>query len=313
MERIVDIPTLAFLAIFAVIAFIIRLIFGTVAKNEGGEAFKPALETAAITFLGGFIARMFISIVLASANDSTEISLVAGWGFFFPIGVIDTIIYLIVQHPILTKPDVLLWIAAVVGGFSGMMSGIWRSYDWDGLGVPSFLLDSTWGLSGTFNACLLHLINFAWGDHADDPAHRDRRRNNHRYKSGFRIKGTFAFTQGAVMSNLTRDSADDLWHHENTHVWQNRGFGPLFTLTYVGWMVILFIPSLIVAGITRSNLGDTIMALCYYDNPWEVWAYKIGGWRNPFMAWSDPVVIVASVIFYGAVFVIIGLVLSGIY
>ena len=93
------------------------------------------------------------------------------------------------------------------------------------------------------------------------------------------------------MSNLKRDSSDNLWHHENTHVWQNRGFGPLFTLTYVGWMVILFIPSLIVAAISRANLGDTIMALCYYNNPWEVWAYKIGGWRNPFMAWSDPVVI----------------------
>lgn len=313
MERIVDIPALAFLAIFAVIGFMIRLVFGTVAKNEGAQAFFPALETAALTLIGGFISRMFISIVLASANDSPEISLVAGWGFFFPVGVIDTIIYLIVQHPVLTKPEVLLWIAAVTGGFSAMMSGIWRSYDWDGLGVPGFVLDMTWGLAGTFNACLLHLINFAWGDHADDVAHRDRRRNNHRYKSGFRIKGEFAFTQGAVMSNLKRDSADNLWHHENTHVWQNRGFGPLFTLTYVGWMVLLFIPSLLVAAIARSNLGDTIMALCYYNNPWEVWAYKIGGWRNPFMSWSDPVVIIASVIFYGAVLVIIGFILTSIY
>lgn len=311
MERIVEIPAIMFLLIFAVIAFLIRLIFGAVAKDEGTQAFIPALETAALTLLGGFIARMFISIVLASANDSPEISLLVGWGFFFPIGVIDTVIYLIVQHPILTAPDVILWIAAMVGALAGMFCGIWRIYDWDALGVPAFLLDTTWGLSGTTNACLLHLINFAWGKHADESF--DRRRNNHRYKGGFAIKQPFAFTQGNVMSNLKVDSSDDLWDHENLHVWQNRIFGPLFTLTYVGWMVLLFIPSLIVAAVRRSKLGDTIMALCYYNNPWEVWAYHVGGWRNPFMAWSDPVVIVASVFFYGAVLVLIGFILSRIY
>ncbi len=311
MERIVALPALMFLAIFAVVAFMIRLIFGAVAKDEGTSAFLPALETAALTFLGGFLARMFISIVLASAHDSTGISLAVGWGFFFPVGVIDTIIYLIVHHPVLTSPDVVLWIAAAVGGLSAMMSGIWRIYDWDGLGVPAFVLDSTWGLSGTTDACLLHLINFAWGEHADEPF--DRRQNNHRYKSGFRIKSVFAFTQGAVMSNLKRDSSDNLWHHENTHVWQNRGFGPLFTLTYVGWMALLFIPSLIVAAIKRSKLGDTIMALCYYNNPWEVWAYKIGGWRNPLMAWGDAAVIIASILFYGGVLALIGFLISRIY
>jgi hypothetical protein len=44
-----------------------------------------------------------------------------------------------------------------------------------------------------------------------------------------------------------------------------------------------------------------------------VWAYKIGGWRNPFMAWSDPVVIIASVLFYGGVLALLGYVLSTIY
>jgi hypothetical protein len=311
MDRIFALPAIVFLLIFAVVAFLVRLIFGALRGEGAGEAALPALETGVLTLLGGFISRTLISILLASASDSHGISLAVGWGFFFPVGVIDTIIYLAVQHPVLTSPDVILWIAAGVGGFSAMMSGIWRIYDWTALGVPAFLLDSTWGLSGTTDAALLHLINFAWGDHADEAF--DRRQNNHRYKSGFRIKSQFAFTQGAVMSNLKRDSSDNLWHHENTHVWQNRGFGPLFTLTYVGWMVILFIPSLIVAAIRRSNLGDTIMALCYYNNPWEVWAYKIGGWRNPFMAWSDPVVIVASVIFYGIVLVLMGLVITRIY
>ena len=311
MDRIFELPALTFLLVFAIVAFLIRLIFGAVAKNEGGSAFVPAIETAALALFGGFITRAFISIILASANDSHGVSLAVGWGFFFIIGVIDTIIYFIVQHPILTSPDVILWIAAAVGAFSGMMCGIWRIYDWDGLGVPGFFLDHTWGLSGTTNAALLHLINFAWGDHADETF--DRRRNNHRYKSGFALNRDFAFTQGAVMSNLSEDSSQKLWHHENLHVWQNRLFGPLFTLTYVGWMVLLFIPSLIVAAVTRSPLGKTIMALCYYNNPWEVWAYKVGGWRNPFLAWSDPVVIVAAVLFYGAVLVAFGVVLSAVF
>lgn len=311
MERIVELPAIMFLLIFAVVAFLIRLVWGAVAKGEGAEALARGGETAVVAFLGGFLARMFISIVLASANDSHAISLAVGWGFFFPVGVIDTVIFLFAGHPVLTAPDVILWIAAGVGAFAGMFCGIWRIYDWDGLGVPAFLLDSTWGLSGTTNAALLHLINFAWGDHADEDF--DRRRNNHRYKRGFAIKQPFAFTQGNVMSNLKVDSSNDLWDHENLHVWQNRLFGPLFTLTYVGWMVLLFIPSLIVAAVTKSSLGDTIMALCYYNNPWEVWAYHVGGGRRQFMLWSDAVVIVASIFFYGGVLVLIGYILSTIY
>ncbi len=312
MDRIFQLPALMFLVIFAIVALLIRLVFGALRGEGPSTALLPAVETGLLTLFGGFISRAFISLVLASAKDSFGISLASGWGFFFPVGVIDTIIYLAVHHPILTKPEVLLWIAPAVGGFSGMMSGIWRSYDWGSvLGWLAFLLDSTWGLAGTTDGDLLHLINFAWGNHADESF--DRRRNNHRYKDGFCLAKKFAFTQGAVMSNLHYDSSDDLWHHENTHVWQNRAFGPLFTMTYLGWMVILFIPSLLVAAIAHSNVGKTIMALCYYNDPWEVWAYKIGGYREPFMLWSDPVVIIASFIFYGIVLIIIGLVLASIY
>lgn len=310
-DRIVEVPAIIFLAIFAVVAFLIRLIFGLV-KGEDTGALLPALETAALTFLGGFISRMSISIMLATGDDSVAVGLLTGWAFFFPIGVIDTIITAANDGlNVLTRPEVLLWIAASVGAFSAMMAGIWRIYAWDKLGVPAFLLDHTWGLSGTTIANLLHLVNFAWANHADEPF--DRRSNNHRYKRGFALNGRFAFTQGAVMSNLSRDSSDDLWHHEHLHVWQNRIFGPLFTITYVAWMILLFIPSLIVAAVARANLGDTIMALCYYNNPWEVWAYKVGGWRNPFMAWPDAAVIIAAILFYGGVLVAVGFVLAEVY
>src|SRR5262245_18483659 len=140
---------------------------------------------------------MFISILLAAGNDSTGAGLALGWGFFLWPGVIDTLIMIFGGQPALTTPDTLLWIAAGVGGLTVMMSGIYRAYDWDGLGVPGFLLDVTWGLAGATDGSLLHIVTIYWGEHAiaDD----DRRRNNHRYQSGFRIKKEFAFTQGAVM------------------------------------------------------------------------------------------------------------------
>jgi hypothetical protein len=68
-----------------------------------------------------------------------------------------------------------------------------------GLGVPAFLLDVTWGLGGNTNAVLMHLINFAWGDHGDGPT--ENRHDAHRYVQGFAVRSGFAFTQGAVMSN----------------------------------------------------------------------------------------------------------------
>ncbi len=312
MDRIFELTFIVFLLVFGIVAGLIRMIVGAIRGESATDTLLPALETLLLTIIGGFLSRTFISLLLTSASDSTGMSLFVGWGFFFPVGVIDTIIFFVVHHPILTRPEVILWIAAVTGGFSGMMAGIWRIYDWTSfLGYLGFFLDSTWGLSGTFDADLLHLINFAWGDHADQTF--DRRRNNHRYKDGFRIKSAFAFTQGAVMSNLKVDSSNNLWHHENTHVWQNRAFGPLFTMTYVGWMALLFVPSLIIALVKRSDLGDTIMAQCYYNNPWEVWAYKIGGWRKPFMLWPDAAVIAASVLFYGTVLALMGYALSRIY
>jgi len=267
------------------------------AKRED-TALLRAVEAGVLTFMGGFLARSFILLLLSLAGDTQQAGLVLGWGFFLWPGLIDTLLIVLKGAPALTTPEALAWIATAVGAFTGMLAGVWGSHRWYGLGWLAFPLDVTWGLAGSTNACLLHLVNFAWAGHADAPA--DRRRENHRYVAGFAFKSGFAFTQGSVMSNLHLGPGTDLWGHENTHVWQNRLFGPLFTLGYLAWAILLFLPSLFVAATTRSNLGDTIMALCYYNLPWEVWAYKVGGWRNPFMAWGDAVVLLASVLFFGA-------------
>jgi hypothetical protein len=277
VERIFNDPLAwGILAGFAVLSFVISLIFK---KNLEGPkddrssissiALLRGLEAVVLTVLGGLIARAFISLLLGSANNSAAVGLAVGWCFFLVPGIVDTIPYLTHGHPALTTPENLLMFATVVGGMSGAVSGLWRIYSWLGLGWIAFPLDVTWALAGNTVGCLLHLINIGWGDHG-----KATRENAHRYNSGFGWK-TFAFTQGAVMSNLS--DTGDLYRHERTHVWQNRGFGPMYTLTYLGWMAVWVVPSLFAAAIKLpfSRIFSGPMDWCYFNNPWETWAYKV--------------------------------------
>src|SRR2546422_1026518 len=79
----------------------------------------------------------------------------------------------------------------------------------------------TWGLAGSAQGALLHLVNFSWGNHVVGETRTDA----HRYQSGFAVQSGFAFTQGAVMSSNTSPKGAPLYNHENTHVFQNRLFG----------------------------------------------------------------------------------------
>jgi hypothetical protein len=213
---------------------------------------------------------------------------------------------------VLTGRDTLLWAAMAVGAFTGMMDGIWRVYDWSGLGVPSFILDKSWGLAGTTNAALLHLWNIFFGSHADEP-----RENAHRYETGFHVKPGYAFTQGAVMSELSEAVGGLLYSHEYTHVWQNRMFGPFFIPTYVGWMAVTIIPSLIARAVTKGvTLGQAIERYCYFDNPWETWGYAVQNADRGAVAggseliWSNTAVVLWSIPFFLAATAAIALLLG---
>jgi hypothetical protein len=227
--------------------------------------------------------------------------LALGWFFFLWPGAVDIFAKLGGAQP-LTAPGPLLWIAAAVGASAGMMDGLWKIHKWRGPGVLTFLVDMTWGLAGTTNGILFHLVNFIWAGHTDDSC-----RGAHCYRSGFRFKSGFAVTQGSVMSNMGSgtSTSSGLFRHENTHVLQNRIFGPLFTLTYLGWMAILFIPGLI-AGAVKQNasVGAGIERFCYYNNPWEAWAYRVGAGPRPTsqpLVWSDLVVLLVSIPFIAGV------------
>jgi hypothetical protein len=114
----------------------------------------------------------------------------------------------------------------------------------------------------------------------------------------------YAVTQGSVMSNMGNNGPADapsLFAHEATHVLQNRVFGPLFTLTYLGWMAVLLLPGLITGLCSRVlRVFETLQWWCYYDNPWEVWAYRNGGARsdpNAVLCWGLPVALPLGLIF----------------
>jgi hypothetical protein len=326
VERIFNAPIAwVFLAIFAVLAFLSSLIFRSQFDDDtsAGKAVTRGIEAVILTVLGGLIARAFISILLGSANDSAAAALAIGWGFFLVPGIVDTIPFLTHSHPILTTPENLLMFATVVGGMSGAVSGLWRIYSWLGLGLIGFPLDVTWALAGNTVGCLLHIINFTgywltraftdstWGVHSTET-----RQNAHRYESGFGLKSDFAFTQGCVMSNLNCDKNTDLYHHEKTHVWQNRAFGPLYTLTYIGWFVVWAIPAIIVGVVVEGIVGVAHGPTnwCYFNNPWETWAYAVQGaertqitgvteddkkmiWPAKYViAWSVPFFAVAAVL-----------------
>lgn len=276
-ERVFDGYAFAFLGAFAGVAFILALIVG-VAEGEGAGALLRALESMILCFLGGFMARTLVALLLAAARDDPDAGLAVGWGFLIWPGLIDTFPKLAslisgsTFKPVVTAPDALMWLAVAVGAFCGMMDGLWKVHDWKGLGWLSFPLDITWGLAGNTNAALLHIINFAWAGHGDET-----RKGAHRYKSGFRIKGTFAFTQGAVMSNLKRQPGDGLYNHERTHSWQNRIFGPLFVLTYMAWMAVWVIPGMIAGLIVGAGPFQGAEKWCYFNNPWEAWGYAVQG------------------------------------
>jgi len=319
MERIFSLEgvlgALAFGVAGALVALIVRL-----AKGDGSASLWRVLETFLTATFGAFLARTFISIMLSIGGDSDAAVTVTSLLFFIWPGVVN-LVSLGFGHPVIGV-DALLWIALVVGGLVGLFDGLWATHKWAGVGVPAFLLDVTWGLGGNTNGVLMHLINFAWGDHGDGPD--ENRRDAHRYRRGFAVRSGFAFTQGAVMSSMdTWGPTTDLFKHETIHIWQNRVLGPFFWFSYVGWMVLTIIPALIAGLIDSSRrIGDAVTWWTYFDNPWEVMAYGIAnpqdrtgqqfldgsGTVTGWVCWPWPLAIVLSavgIVGLGAAFVAI--------
>lgn len=307
-SRTPDLVSLVAMGVCVVLGFIVGSLVKVKNRATGAvdRSIMGGVEAAVLALIGAIVARLFIWLFLLGFDDLASGSVLLGHLFFLIPAIIDDFIALGGDR-VLTAPDGLLMLATVVGAVTGMMAGIWRIHDWKGIGLLAFPVDVTWGLAGQNYGVLLHLINFAWGDHGSES-----RTEGHRYGSGFRLKPTYAFTQGAVMSNLPDQPGTDLYRHEMTHVWQNRGFGPFYTLTYIGWMIVWFIPGLI-AGLsakkadgTKVGAGVGIERMCYMNCPWEVWAYGVQGLDRarlggPELIWSAAAVVIAAIFVCGGV------------
>ena len=180
-------------------------------------------------------------------------------------------------------------VGALVGGANGAISGWRQVYDWQrAKGIAAFVLDSTWGLVGTAIGVSVHAVQRGRRD-AGYHDELSRRQGHHVYAGGVRLKRGFAVTWGNVISNAAGTRGLDpstaagqsrralIRRHESLHVWQSRIFGPLYPALYAGWVVAGATVGL-VAGLTRGrDVYRAIETLAYYDNPFEVWAYRRDG------------------------------------
>lgn len=167
-------------------------------------------------------------------------------------------------------------VAAAVGLLNGVLAGLLSIYAWDSpVGWVSFLLDHTWGLIGTAIAMLLHVVNLFWLGGRKYADSLSRHKNRYVYDGGFGF-AHYAFTQGLVTSNLN-SSRGDLVDHETLHIWQSRLFGPIFQATYITWFVVGALIGSCVSLFVKQSWFQTVTDMAYLDNPWETWAYKVGG------------------------------------
>lgn len=265
-----------------VVAAAVGAIVGVTRADRSAAA--RAGEAALMCLFGGLLARFFIAVLLDAGDDQRQIGLIVGWLFFLVPGAVDSVYFIGSDlfgsgsaDPVLTDPTVLMALALAVGSCVGILNGAWRTYDFNAAGVPQFLADITWGLSGSMVACLLTIWNTIVGTRPGAGAPDDARSGANRHPKGFHMPGhdTYAFTQGFTMSNLTDPPGTSLYRHERIHVLQNRLFGPLYTVSYVSWMLVLAIIAIPVALIRKRSVGGLIEAFAYLSNPWETWAYRV--------------------------------------
>ncbi|WP_292833510.1 toxin TcdB middle/N-terminal domain-containing protein [Microbacterium sp.] len=238
-----------------VVGFVTGVIVGIAEGRSFGDTLLLGLEAGLLGAIGAWLAYATVGIATAALG---YVGLGVGSGLATGLAVG----------------------AAVAGGLNGVISGATEIYAWDSwTGYAAFLADSTWGIAGTTLGVLVHTVNLFYGGDRNYQSQLSKRQNRHVYDGGFGF-GSFAFTQGNVISNL-QGRHGDLLDHESLHILQNRIFGPVFTATYVGWMVagavVGFLIGLGLWAAGKQGLGTSINDMAYVNNPWESWAYHVGG------------------------------------
>jgi hypothetical protein len=164
-----------------------------------------------------------------------------------------------------------LFTAAAVS--DALFAATYGSYHWS-VGWLLIPLNASWGALGNLTGILHHTLS--WNCFANQgDIEQENRKFYTKYKNGLRMRynPSFAFTQAAVMSSPPVEK------HESQHVLQHFIFGPMFTVSYVAWMVPTAIIGLIVGAIKGKDFMG-VEAWAYYNNPWEIWAYAVDGGRS---------------------------------
>lgn len=246
-------------------------------RDPTGRFLFAALLVIGAAFVVGFIAGTVYGLATGQGWNSLLVGLEAGLlaAAGTAIGVVGGAILGATLGTVFGGMLAGLFIGGVaggiIGGLNGVISGMTQIYDWKSwTGWAAFLSDSSWGLLGTGLGLLVHAANIGWGDYDGSMS---RRSNVHIYDSGFRFKSNFAVTMGNVVSNLDNRNGD-LLDHEKLHAFQSRVFGPIYQVTYVAWFVVGTVVGIVAAPFTDQSIGDDILDVAYYNNPWETWAYK---------------------------------------
>lgn len=256
-------------------------------RQSAQETTLAAVEVSTTILLGALAARLFILTLLGVQPFGEKGIAAIGWAFLFWPGVIDTFGWLATNRTVFAGHDLVDW-ATVFGGLAGWWDGLRRIHDWRRFGGLPFLLDVTWGGAGTSIGVAAHFLNLGWGRPLDS-----RRLNAHRYDSGVCTSRIYAITLGNVCGNFQGRGDGPLFAHEATHVLQNRIFGPIYLFTYLFWMAVMLAPAFLWGARVRRP-GEVIYAWCYANNPWEEWAYRIGGSRPGHLVWPTRRILIVS-------------------
>ncbi len=224
----------------------------------------------AIPFIVGFVAGAVYGIADGRSaidvwNIASETALTTGFGTVLGWGV-----GMAVGGPVLGA------IGGLMGGLNGLLTGTRSIYEFGRIeGWVSFLSDSTWGLLGTSVGNVVNIYNLmaAPSSYRSDLS---KRQNRQVYESGFYLDKAFAFTQGAVISNLNGNEGTIL-KHETVHIMQNRIFGVYYYGVSIVWAVGGGIVGGIVGIFADQNWFKSIRDMAYTNSPWEQWAYAIQG------------------------------------
>lgn len=165
------------------------------------------------------------------------------------------------------------WLFTAVAVMDALFVATHSSYHW-GVGWLLVPINASWGALGNLMGLVHHLVS--WNLFKDQGGiEQDNQKFYTRYKDGIRLRFTpaFAFTQAAVMTSPPVEK------HESQHVLQHFIFGPIFTVSYLLWMIPASIIGLVVGLIMGKGING-VEAWAYYNNPWEIWAYAIEGGRS---------------------------------